>query len=432
MASFLRYAAIAALVLQRADLAAADAPGPSLPNTIKSCSKWQLAKVGDTCTTVVAASGITLAQFQHYNPDVNCVANLRPTYYYCIGVGAVVTTSNPATTSGQTSSAATSSKTTSVAPSTSLGPYSTRYPITSQVISTPTKESTFPPKKTQAGLASNCIDWHFVNAKDTCEGITGRYGTNLDDFLDWNPELDDDCGGLVMGYWVCIRVQPQSSLTLTYTAPTGEVVIPEPTAYTAPTYPPLDPAFTPSPTHGTMPRSCIAYYKAKANDRCDNVLAANPYITKEQFFTWNPVLNSNCDGLWVDTYYCVYAGNVQNLPAPPVVTGKPSQTPAGVISTCTGWHKATGGDDCDLIVAIYARFSKADFISWNPSVGKDCAAIADDTYYCVSIPGTPSTRTSAAAAATPVEPPMQSGIAAKCTALWLVSSYVTPTPRRLS
>lgn len=41
---------------------------------------------------------------------------------------------------------------------------------------------------------------------------------------------------------------------------------------------------------------------------------------------------------------------------------------------------------------MFGTFSKANFIAWNPIVGSDCTNLVDSTFYCVSIPGTPTTR----------------------------------------
>jgi hypothetical protein len=40
-------------------------------------------------------------------------------------------------------------------------------------VSSTTVETAFPPKKTQAGQPSYCINWHLVAAGETCQGIVG-------------------------------------------------------------------------------------------------------------------------------------------------------------------------------------------------------------------------------------------------------------------
>ncbi|OHW97433.1 LysM domain-containing protein [Colletotrichum incanum] len=421
-----------AFMLPGAVMAALPAPGPTLPNTAANCNLYYVAQSGDGCYKAWSAGKITEDQFFQYNPDVSrdCKTNFWPGNAYCVGIDPTMTTtakptsatSKPTATTSTTSTTSTSSR--SVASNTSL--YSTRFPVTQWNITTPTSGDTFPPERTQAGQPSYCIDWHYVGVGQTCQMIVHRYGMVIDDLLDWNPELLDDCSGLQLGWWLCVRIQPRSSLTLTFNPPDGGTVeVPEPTSYTPPTTTELDPAFTPTPTHGRLPGTCKSFYFSKAGDRCDNVLAANPLMTREQFFAWNPVLDSNCDGLWSGVYYCVWAGSA--LPAPPAVATKPKAAAPGIVASCTSWYEATGGDTCQLIVDIFGRFSLADFVSWNPSVGTtSCAGIQDNVYYCVAVPGTPTTRTAPVPSATfPAEAPTQSGIAQDCSSLWLVSTLDT-------
>ncbi len=93
------------------------------------------------------------------------------------------------------------------------------------------------------------------------------------------------------------------------------------------------------------------------------------------------------------------------------------------MSNCTAWYQTDDTDDCDVIAAMFGTFSKADFVRWNPIVFSDCSNIKPDTYYCVAVPGTPSTRT--APLPTTTKTPTQSGIAANCVDFWLVSKSVS-------
>lgn len=421
----------AALILCGAiSAAAADAaPGPTMPNTIANCNKWFLANDGDSCATAQAAGGISATQFFEYNPDVSkdCLTNFWPTYYYCIGLGPELSSSSSSvgtTTTKTTSSSSTSAPLTST---TSVNAtYSIRNPVVTWNITTPTIGTTYPPKETQAGQPSYCIDWHLVGLGETCQTVVNRYSTlTMDNLLDWNPDLLDDCSGLQINYWLCIRIQPQSSLTLTFLPPSDPVKIPDSTAYTPPTFPTAGTSFTPTPTQGALPTNCLAYYQAQDGDRCDNVLANYPMITREQFFAWNSFLASNCDGMWAGYFYCVWAGAADSRPEPPTVTTRPTAAAPSITAGCKAWYYASGGDDCELIVEIFGRFSLGDFVGWNPSVSNDCSGIQDDVYYCVAVPGTPSTRTAPLPSAMPTAaPPQQSGISGDCIDFWLVSRYV--------
>jgi hypothetical protein len=97
--------------------------------------------------------------------------------------------------------------------------------------------------------------------------------------------------------------------------------------------------------------------------------------------------------------YCVEVNN--GLPRPtsikpsssvirtptPTTTPKPAPTQTGLIKTCTKFHKAVTNDNCDAIVAKYGTFTFAQFLTWNPAVGSDCAGLWLDYYYCIGVPG---------------------------------------------
>ena len=139
-------------------------------------------------------------------------------------------------------------------------------------------------------------------------------------------------------------------------------------------------------------------------------------ISREQFFEWNPVLDGKCDGIWANNYYCVAYYPDGMFPQPPTVDEKPEQLPEGTTSECVIWYESAPGVSCALIAAMFGSFDEADFKAWNPSVGSDCSMgevsgqiydcmgcnsqlthisqETEGTWYCVGVPGTPTTRTS--------------------------------------
>ena len=419
----------------------ADAPGPSMPNTAANCNKWYLAQDGDDCSKPQKAGGITADQFFTWNPDVSrdCLNNFWPTYYYCIGIGTALptttTTASPTLSPTGTPKSTTSTIKTTTPTTSTNETYSIRNPVSTWVITSKTIGTEWPPKETQPGQSAHCIDWHLVGATETCQTILNRFSSlTIDDLLDWNPSLLDDCSGLTMGYFVCVSIQPRNSLTLTFN-PTGPAEIPNSTAWIPPTpYPPVDTSFTPTPTQGPLPTSCTNYYLSQDGDRCDDVLEEMPQMSREQFFAWNPFLNGNCDGLWSGVYYCIWNVDDGSKPDPLTVTTKPQNAPSDTTSNCVRWYEASNGDTCDMIVAMFGRFKNSDFEGWNPSVGSDCAGIQDDTYYCVAVPGTQTTRTDPVTIAFPTTSKPISPTATPTTSTTSTStttggeSITTPTP----
>lgn len=422
-------------------LAGASTPaGPTFTGSPSNCNRWYvLAKGDDNCSIVEAKFGITHEQFIKWNPAVSedCLNNFWAGQAYCVGLGPAVTGSSSTTKPTVSSSTATSM--TIITPTT---PYSSRFPVTNQTILQPSSAEAWPPSKTQPGQPSYCSNWHFVEGGQTCEGIVNSYSTwmSIDDLHAWNPALGADCSGLFVHYWVCVGIRPQTQISLGYETgipdANATVVLPPYFSFTPAPAPTTSPDFSiPLPTHGPMASNCKAYWKAKSGNTCAQAIADYPIITQDQFLEWNPALKGACNGVWADTWYCAVAYDYDDLPMPATISVKPSPLPSGTTTQCRSWFRTRGPDTCALIVAMFGTFSEADFISWNPSVGRDCAdMVREGTYYCVGIPETPTTRSKAASAPSPTNPPSggnsapgptQTGIVADCSTYWLVSSTDT-------
>ena len=119
---------------------------------------WQASK-GDTCQTLSELWGISLAQFQQYNPSAACPALTAGTSY-CVewDYGQAPTTTAAASTTAKptTTTPKTTTTTTSKAPA-STGPAL--------------------PSPTQDGLASTCKSFYMVSSGDSCAAIVSKYNT---------------------------------------------------------------------------------------------------------------------------------------------------------------------------------------------------------------------------------------------------------------
>lgn len=58
------------------------------------------------------------------------------------------------------------------------------------------------------------------------------------------------------------------------------------------------------------------------------------FVSQKQFFSWNPFLNDNCNGLWAGYYYCAMAFDSDNLPMPGTVTTRPAPVQTGIAGNC--------------------------------------------------------------------------------------------------
>ncbi|KAJ5561367.1 hypothetical protein N7461_000128, partial [Penicillium sp. DV-2018c] len=430
--------------------------GDTLDGIAWNCDAFYTVKKGDSCDTIETKFKIKHKVFIKWNPKVSddCKDNFWVGYSYCVGINPDQTSTNTKTTAkttlthsthptGTTTTTGSNTHTHSGSPSpsptsshshsinTTTTPYSTRWPTSSYSLTAPYTATAWPPQHTLGGQPENCTAWYQVKPRDTCDSIVKQYANSLtmDQLIQYNPTLKDDCNRLYVGWYICLAAKTNSTLTLPWYTRTN-ATIPSATPYVPPVTT-IVPNFTAQPQASGIPSNCQDFFKAHEGDSCGTVLKKYGYITKEQFFKWNPSLNGNCQGLQAGYYYCVASFDSKDLPPPPTVTkADASPTASGTSDKCKSFYQVTGGDDCALIAQMFAPILRPsdkscgiDFISWNPSVGDKCEDIKEGTYYCVGLPDTPTTRTSTITT-TPTASgsmPVQTGVSEKCTQFWFVS-----------
>ncbi|KAI0121074.1 hypothetical protein BJ170DRAFT_644754 [Xylariales sp. AK1849] len=74
-------------------------PTTADPNTIADCTYWQVAASNDTCASISAYWGITVAQFETYNPSVGGDCELVVGNSYCIEQNYGIPPTSPTPTS---------------------------------------------------------------------------------------------------------------------------------------------------------------------------------------------------------------------------------------------------------------------------------------------------------------------------------------------
>ncbi|KEY65064.1 hypothetical protein S7711_09857 [Stachybotrys chartarum IBT 7711] len=233
-----------------------------------------------------------------------------------------------------------------------------------------------------------------ASPQEDCAYFAARWGISVQDFINWNPSVGADCTGIVIGQEYCVERNwgiPEETTTTTTTTTT---TIPFTRTTTVPTG-----SHRPSPTQPGLIESCTAFYMAVSGDTCDSIVARYGTFTLVQFRTWNPAVGSECRSLWAETYYCVgIPGTPTSRPSTTTrttatTTGviRPSPTQSGLIESCVAFYMAVSGDTCDSIVARYGTFTLVQFRTWNPAVGSECRSLWAETYYCLGIPGTPTT-----------------------------------------
>lgn len=129
-----------------------------------SCSFSVTASAEDTCQSFVTSWGLTLANFESFNPGIDC-PTLVAGQSYCV-IGTVSSSSIISTTSPEPT---------------------TRTPTSTTTVTTTTSAL---PSPTQPGLVANCDKFYLVSSGDQCNIIEAKFGISATQFAAWNPYID--------------------------------------------------------------------------------------------------------------------------------------------------------------------------------------------------------------------------------------------------
>ncbi|UZP46433.1 hypothetical protein NXS19_014245 [Fusarium pseudograminearum] len=358
------------------------------PGQPSDCTWWETKEEDyQDCAYLENGWNLTHEKFVEYNPTVkdDC-SGMKFGHSYCVEVN------NGIPLPGETSST-----TTSVAQA------------------SPTKDSK--PSPTQDKLIDTCTNFYQAKKGDTCPKIIAEYkGTfDFDDLFKWNPAIGNDCSGIWATYWYCIGVPGTPTSASTRTA--------EPTA-------------KPSATQEGLIESCTSFHMASKGETCDKIISTFGTFDFDTFYKWNPAIGKDCSGIWSNYYYCV------GVPGSPTVkpsatsakttaTGIPTPSPIqeNMVKNCNKFHPVSKTTTCSSIETYY-NLPFAQFLAWNPAVGKDCSGLWANYYVCVSVEGykpTTSTKTTTTIPATgiPTPSPIQSGMVKKCEKFHQIKSTTT-------
>ncbi|KAH6675409.1 LysM domain-containing protein [Plectosphaerella plurivora] len=146
-------------------------PTPTQPPSIVSnCNKFYFVEPGTSCTQVLSANGITLAQLFAWNSGVNSdCSGMWASVHLCVGIigGSTPTTTTRATTTSAGNGVAT-------------------------------------PTPTMPNMVTNCNRFYKVVENDTCDVIRGKTGVSNANLISWNG-LGASCN-VWLGYYLCTRL----------------------------------------------------------------------------------------------------------------------------------------------------------------------------------------------------------------------------------
>ncbi|RHZ45036.1 uncharacterized protein CDV56_102610 [Aspergillus thermomutatus] len=151
-------------------------PTPYETGMVSDCDAFHLVVSGDTCAAIASSAGISVSNFETWNPTVGSdCSGLWLDYYVCVGI-----------VGGASSTAAASTPTTTPTTTTT-----TTTTTTGNGISTPTPY--------ESGMVDDCDEFYLVVSGDSCASIASAAGISGTDFETWNPTVGSGCSGLGNG-----------------------------------------------------------------------------------------------------------------------------------------------------------------------------------------------------------------------------------------
>lgn len=194
-----------------------------------------------------------------------------------------------------------------------------------------------PPYPRASGEAQDCSVWTHIEENWGCAEILDLYRLTIQEFYDMNPTVGQDCTGLSLGSYYCVRVGrvlPPDEETITTSPPTTSTGTTSTGTTTGPTSTITSdiPVVTPTPIREGMASNCNKFFlRDDPNMFCFDIAATNQ-VSLEDFYLWNPAVNSDCSGLWPDYYYCVGVRTTATTTTvtPTTTTAAPVVTPSPI------------------------------------------------------------------------------------------------------
>lgn len=287
-----------------------------------------------------------------------------------------------------------------------------------------------PPEFIQEGIAAGCIKYIVADSTAaSCWKISNDGKITQARLFELNPILGEHgeyCGTMVwLHYAYCIATSSDNPSTTSVSSSTTS-------GSTTSSSPPK-----PTATREGIAANCNRWAMAVSGVGCWD-MANTAGIDLSLFYTWNPILGpagENCGTqIWPDYYYCTGVSATSTTQAPTTTSTtttsstapKPTNTQAGIPSSCTGFYQAKSGDGCWQI-ANDNGIALNLFYSLNPvlgAAGENCGTqIWPDYYYCISVSSASTTQTSTTTSSAPPKPTnTQAGIPSNCISFYEAKS----------
>jgi LysM repeat protein len=241
-------------------------------------------------------------------------------------------------------------------------------------------------------MTTDCNNFYLVVQGDGCYDIATSHSVALDDFYKWNPAVGSNCASLWLNTYVCIGILGGSTADPkpSNTHKPSTVVQPTSTAKTSTG----NGVATPTPIQPNMVPNCNGFYLVKTGDSCYDIAAASG-ISADDFYRWNPYVQTDCSKLWTGYNVCIrtigfsppasstFKTSTVAMPSKPA-SSTPTPVQPGIVDSCKKFYKVVSGDGC-WAIADTNKISLDDFYKWNPGVKSDCSALWLGYYVCVGV-----------------------------------------------
>ncbi|KAK6502102.1 hypothetical protein TWF481_009911 [Arthrobotrys musiformis] len=240
-----------------------------------------------------------------------------------------------------------------------------------------------PPGPADPSTVKTCTFWVIAeeSSKADCHAFAADLGVSWPDFSSWNPSVGGDCAGMVVGNAYCIENNfgvPTTSTTTTTTARTA-------TTSSGPA--------APGPTQDGQDPNCISWEYVAIGENCRTVMAKHPGVTLADLYRWNPAIESDCRGLWAQTWVCIAVkgwvpSSTTTTTARATTTtpgngiNTPTPTQAGMVGNCNKFYFVRADDGCQTI-ASSSGIPLAKLYEWNPALNGDCTGLWASVYICI-------------------------------------------------
>ncbi|KAI1842156.1 hypothetical protein JX265_005733 [Neoarthrinium moseri] len=125
---------------------------------------------------------------------------------------------------------------------------------------------------------------------------------------------------------------------------------------------------------------CIVTYVVQPGDYCNKIRDHfNDVWSLEDFYKWNPQVDSFCSNLYPGEVVCVGTKDSPTIPPSCPVPVQP-----GLVSNCVKCYTIKENDNCGAI-ELAQGISDEDFRLWNPSINAACSNLLINNNYCVGV-----------------------------------------------